>query len=218
MTPSAIRQPCQARSHRTMARILEATENLLQERSFEQITIQAIVRRARTSVGAFYTRFQNKEALLPALYDRYDATMPRTPEGFGLRPARDLAERVEQIVAKMIELFLARRGLLRAMSLHARAHPETIPAQTRECRRRLHRAIGDLVFEFHDEIDHPDPRLAIDLGLFMISATFRDKLLFPEAPHAAAVGAIAPERLGAEMARALLCYLRGSKADAEPPS
>ena len=44
-----------------------------------------------------------------------------------------------------------------------------IPREAIESRKKLHRAISDLLFEYRDEIHHPNPRLAIDLGLFMVS-------------------------------------------------
>ena len=52
-------------------RILDATEELLTEQLFESLTISAIARRAGVAVGTIYTRFENKEALLPALFERH---------------------------------------------------------------------------------------------------------------------------------------------------
>lgn len=208
---TTVHEPRQARSQRTMTRILEATESLLEEKRFEQITIQEIVARAGTSVGAFYARFVGKQALLPLLYERYDARFPRDVSELQIEPAANLEERVTQVVARKLQLFVKRRGLLRAMAIHARTHPESIPAEARQNRKRLHRAVNDLIYEFKDEIDHPDPRLAIDIGLFMVSAMFRDKLLYPQAPHASSFEDVEAERLGREMTRALHSYLRGAR-------
>ncbi len=208
--PIRTRPPLQERSRRTLTRILEATEALLGERLFEQVTIRDIVERARTSVGAFYSRFENKEALLPALYERYDETMPRSRaevlELFPLAP--DLEAQVCQIVGAVTRIFRERRGLMRAMALHARTHPEAIPAAVRERRRVMHEALGDLLLEHRAEIDHPDPRLAVDMGLFLVSSTCRERILFPEAPHASA-RSVDDGTLEREVARALLAYLRG---------
>ena len=71
MAPS-VHPPQQERSRRTLRRILSATERLLLKRPFEDIGVQEIVRAARTSVGSFYARFDDKAALLTALYERYD--------------------------------------------------------------------------------------------------------------------------------------------------
>ncbi len=208
--PTQTRPPLQERSRRTLTRILEAAEALLGERLFEQVTIRDIVQRSKTSVGAFYSRFENKEALLPALYERYDESMPRSRaevlELFPLAP--DLEAQVSQIVGAVTRIFRQRRGLMRAMALHARTHPEAIPVAVRERRRVMHEALGDLLLEHRAEIDHPDPRLAVDMGLFLVSCTCRERILFPEAPHASA-RPVDDGILAREVARALLAYLRG---------
>lgn len=59
-----MRAPLQARSRRTLERILAAGWELLEEGGPEALTVQAITRRARTSVGSFYARFQGKDDLL----------------------------------------------------------------------------------------------------------------------------------------------------------
>jgi len=208
--PTRTRPPLQERSRRTLTRILEATEELLGERLFEQVTIRDIVERSGTSVGAFYSRFENKDALLPALYERYDESMPRNRAEVRERLPRepDLERQVVQIVGAMIRIFRGRRGLMRAMALHARTHPEAIPAAVRERRRVMHETLGDLLLEHLAEIDHPDPRLAVDMGLFLASSTCRERVLFPEAPHASA-RSVDDGTLEREVARALLAYLRG---------
>ena len=71
----SLREPLQDRSRRTMERLLEVTETLLNDQPFESISVQQIVRAANTSVGAFYARFRDKQALLPCLYNRYDQSL-----------------------------------------------------------------------------------------------------------------------------------------------
>ena len=61
---SPVRPPVQARSRRTLARILDASLTLLGERGRDGLTVQDIVSRAGTSVGSFYARFSGKEDLL----------------------------------------------------------------------------------------------------------------------------------------------------------
>jgi len=214
--PTRTRPPLQERSRRTLTRILEATEALLGERLFEQVTIRDIVERARTSVGAFYSRFENKDALLPALYQRYDESLPHSREEVleFVPRAPDLQRQVSQIVAAVMRIFRERRGLMRAMALNARTHPEAIPGEVRERRRVLHLTMGDLLLEHRAEIDHPDQRLAVDMGLFLVSCTCRERILFPEATHASA-RPVDDGILAREMARALLAYLRGP---ASPPT
>ena len=72
----AVHQPVQDRSRRTLAALLDATESLLEERRFEQISVAEIILKAGVSTGSFYARFSGKDALLPALYARYHADLP----------------------------------------------------------------------------------------------------------------------------------------------
>ena len=56
--------PLQARSERTLERILAACDRLLAERPFEQISMQDIAREAGVSVGNLYNRFSDKNGLV----------------------------------------------------------------------------------------------------------------------------------------------------------
>ena len=73
--PQDIIPPLQSRSEKTLANMLDATERLLEDRSFEEISVADIVREASCSNGSFYARFREKSSMLPALYDRYDTLM-----------------------------------------------------------------------------------------------------------------------------------------------
>ena len=74
-----VRRPMQERSQRTLERILSAAETLILEVGFEGATVAEIVRRADSSVGAFYTRFKDKDALLRCLIDRFFHATMRAP-------------------------------------------------------------------------------------------------------------------------------------------
>lgn len=67
-----MRPPAQGRSRETLARLLDATERLLADRTFDNVSVNDIVKEARSSVGSFYARFDSKDALLRALHQRYD--------------------------------------------------------------------------------------------------------------------------------------------------
>lgn len=99
-----VNEPRQARSRATMERILSAVEDLLTEKSFDQITIAEISARAASAPTAIYARFSDKTALLLAVHerfrqrtadrilaavrDRYRADLP--PDGFLGDVAREL--------------------------------------------------------------------------------------------------------------------------------
>src|SRR3989304_5140937 len=67
---SAVRPPQQARSRATLDRFVEAAVALVGERRFEDAPVAEIARRARASVGAFYARFPDKDALVEFMNER----------------------------------------------------------------------------------------------------------------------------------------------------
>jgi AcrR family transcriptional regulator len=66
-----VKTPQQRRSHQTMERLLDAAEELMMERGYESTTVADVVRRAGSSVGAFYARFADKDALVRCLLSRF---------------------------------------------------------------------------------------------------------------------------------------------------
>ena len=65
-----IRPPEQARSRETMDKILTAMEQLLAEKTFDQITIQEVALRSDTGISSIYARFRNKQTLVIGLHAR----------------------------------------------------------------------------------------------------------------------------------------------------
>lgn len=204
--------PRQARSRRTLEKILAALEELLEDRPFEDITVREIVRRSGTSTGSFYARFPTRETLLPALYDRYDASLRELagqrfgpPEGAALREAT-LEDVVRVLARRVLARHRERKWLMRAVALHARQHPELIPDEQRRRRMDLHREWRDLLLRHRDRMSHPDPEAAVAFGLFMIVTACREKVVFDRSPHASSFE-LSDDRLVEEMVVALLAYL-----------
>jgi AcrR family transcriptional regulator len=66
-----VRPTHQVRSQETLERILEAAEEIVAEKGFDNATVSEIVRRAKSSVGAMYARFNDKDSLLVCLHQRF---------------------------------------------------------------------------------------------------------------------------------------------------
>ena len=64
------RQPRQKRARETVARILDATAELLDEQGFERLTTNAIAQRSGLNVASLYGYFPNKFAVMAALWER----------------------------------------------------------------------------------------------------------------------------------------------------
>jgi AcrR family transcriptional regulator len=209
MASPRVQTPLQDRSRRTLEKILQATEELLATRSFDDIGVNDIVRRARSSVGSFYARFQSKDDLLPYLYERYDADLkPRMEARVSSIRWQDLSlrETVLLVAEHTVDMYVERRHLLRAVALLARSRPRAVSASMRAARGAVTDMPAKVLARFGSQIAHDDPMDAARLGFFMLAAVARERILFEEAPHAASLG-IGTERLKKELARMLYGYL-----------
>lgn len=118
-----MRPPRQARSRQTLDRLLAAAERLLAERAWDRIGVAEIVAEADASVGAFYARFDDKDALLDLLADRYRADMARFAEQLAAAvraaPQRDREQALRNFIKSLVKAHRSRRALLRALALRA---------------------------------------------------------------------------------------------------
>jgi AcrR family transcriptional regulator len=134
--------PAQKRGRQTLQRVVEAAERLLRTHSFEDITVADIVREADASIGSFYARFESKDALLPYVYELYnadlDAEWMRIEAAGGLRGA-DLRHVVRAFVELSGVAIRRIRWLLKAMAIYARQHPERLPSGAIERNERIFR-------------------------------------------------------------------------------
>ncbi len=202
-----MRAPKQARSRATAQRILDAALTLLEEKTFEEVAVAEIASRARSSVGAFYARFPDKDALLDQLEEAYVAGTVRAIDGFAAeRKARPL--RLAPLVAAIVEHLVAHhrrhRGLIRALLVRERARRATrTPARHRSIGAKLP-VLLDLVLSCRGEIRHPAPRRASATAFTIAVAALRESILFPET---LAGPRLADTALARELARTCLACL-----------
>ena len=208
-----VRTPLQARSQRTLDAILDATEALLEDYRFEQLSLARIILKAGVSNGSFYARFPGKDALLPALYQRYHAGLPDKIAGLQRRLGanRDLAETCADMIGAFADFLGGRRNLMRAMVIYARTRPEDVRPILGE-RSGTHQQMVDLFRPFHAEIAGERPEERVRMGLFIAVAGLREAILFPDAPMAAVTGHGEAEirRAAADM---LFVYLTGKESE-----
>lgn len=206
-----LKKPKQARSQETLDRILSVAEELISTGTFDRVTVAGIVKLAGTSVGAFYARFSDKEALRHVLQERFvwraEAAVNEITE-LSHWVGRPLVEVVHGVVAGLANLLRLERGgfLSLVAGWRLRGQPEA-----RERSRRIDGLVWDrverLLLERKYEIAHPRPELAIRVGLSMVVWTLREHLVFGASGPGPA-GAVDND-LVAELAAAYLTYLQG---------
>lgn len=208
---SLLKLPRQGRSRQTLKRLISATQELLEQHSFDDISIAEIAKRGEASVGAFYARFKDKNALLDHLAGLFADEMTAEDEDLRLdgrwreKPLRKI---LEETVGRLVAAHRRHSGVLRAVLLHSagsRGSDEIeraigmagpLPVLAEEIRKR------------RGEINHPDPEIAVRLGLGMVSSSVRERVLFPELdPNTTRSVPITDAVLVEELARAVFGFL-----------
>lgn len=202
-----VRTPRQARSQQTLDRILDAAEALVQRKGFDDTPVSEIVRHAGSSVGAFYARFPDKDALLSSLYERYfEQAMATADEA--LDPARwdgaRIAEIVAAVVAFLVEIYREQRGLIRAFVLRNRVDA-AFAARRERLSHEVTARLSKLLLERRGEIRHANPERAAAFGMTLVFSTLDSTMLFGEMRSGAL--ALGDEDLAAELTQAYLAYL-----------
>lgn len=175
-------QPQQARSRETMTQILDAAARILENKTFEELTLSEVVQQAGTSVGAFYGRFKDKEGLLHALDERFFEEFERGVQAllshpdWGMTPLRQI---VRDLTCFLAETYNRQKGLLRSLNLKARLYGDSRFKQ-REQRAwdELYPRFESLLLARQAEIRHPNPALAVRLGFEQLFFTLREILLW----------------------------------------
>jgi AcrR family transcriptional regulator len=197
----------QARSQETLERLLDAAEEVVSEKGFDNATVSEIVRRAKSSVGAMYARFNDKDSLLVCLHERFCEQAMATAE-VALDASRWEGATIAEVFATampfLVNVYHLKRGLVRAFIVRGSSDH-----QFAERAGRLSRAISErliaLLAARRDEIKHPDPVLAADFGLRMTFDTLDQATLFSDIQRSTI--RYSPEQLAEELTRAFLSYL-----------
>jgi len=177
------RPPQQSRSQETLDRILDAAEQVLTEKAFGEATLAEIMERAGgLTVGAFYRRYPDKNALLRHLDERFFSEMLKRNAEV-LDPARweksTAREIIDEFCRQAVEVYSTRRGLLRSLFLRART--DTVLQQSAlHVNEEFLANLRTLLLPRRAEMTHPDPERAIELGFMMLIGSLRELIVFGE--------------------------------------
>ena len=197
----------QARSQETLERILDAAEEVISERGFDNATVSEIVRRGKSSVGAMYARFNDKDSLLVCLHERFCEQALATTEAAldALRwEGATIGEIFSAAIPFLVHVYHHKRGLIRAFMVRGSTDHHFAERGGRLSRMISEKLISLLIAR-RDEIRHPDPVLAVDFGLRMTFDTLDQATLFWDIQRSTIK--YSPEQLAEELTRAFLSYL-----------
>ena len=200
---AAVHPARQPRSAATQERILAATEALLAGGDPELLTMEQIAEHAHVSVGAIYKRFQGKSSLLPLVLERVHAQqLAKLREFLGQPGWREvgLGERVQALLQVFADSQVARQRLIRALVVGHWQSPDPGPQEARAA--EVMGAMHAWLSERAGEIRHPEPALALSLGLFTTLQTIQTAVMLGRIPPSLGL-----ERFVAEQARMFRAYL-----------
>jgi len=157
----------QERSRKKQEAILAATQKLLEKRSFREITVSDIVRKARASTSSFYQRFGDKTGLLGCLFEMHAETQKKIiDELLNVERLKDtpLSQSLREAFPVIIDGYRQNQDLIRAFieqaSTDERFHQtwNTLGAYTAEKIKAIVRA------RIH-EVSHPNPESGVNDAL-----------------------------------------------------
>lgn len=188
-TPAGVRAPRQVRSQASLERVLEAAQGLAAEQGFAAATMAEIARRSRTSIGALYARFRDKDALLDCLHERFCARALAQVEA-GLDPGRwrgrPLRDVVSAAVASLVHVDAHQAGLIRAFVVRG-ATDEGFRLRAAKVGDTIVRRLSELVLERRHETACADPEAAVEMGVWLVLAHVDQRALFGPVPTATRV-------------------------------
>jgi AcrR family transcriptional regulator len=160
----------QARSQRTLERILDAAETMILETGSDGFTVADVAKRGRSSVGSLYARFPGKEALLRSVFERFLEQAEATVAG-ALEPTRwravDLGQILDSTIAFLVHAFYERRPLIAALTVRASQDAE-VAALAERLGTRISMALGRLIAQRSHELHHPNPERAVRFATWLV--------------------------------------------------
>lgn len=117
----------QRRSQETTVALLEAAAALLRERSLDELSIEDLCNRVGVTIGAFYGRFESKDAFFNALMS-LAASRALTAVRAAVADEDKLGAGLEEVCQRVVEVAVdvVRRnvGVVRAASQYENIYPE----------------------------------------------------------------------------------------------
>lgn len=176
----------QDRSRRTRAALLDALDELLRDRSFEDIGVAEIADRAGVSAASIYRRFSKKDGFLPALYalqlqrvaawneqDWVKQRLAETPAGRA--PLRAvLTCHVELAVRQLRDL----AHLARPMAIYARMKPGLFGEEVDPLLAEARAGVRALLEAYPETVQRADLDQASRMLVYFMQTSLNDFVLF----------------------------------------
>ena len=191
----------QTRSRQTRDKLVAALERLLRHKAFENISVAEIAREAGVSVGAVYTRFENKDAFIPVLFELYRARLSDHEAEQYAEAETDGDESLRGVLRRTLRVgaqFMGREAhLMRAAHLYAHIRPDLIGDGWEAVTETARQSVGALFDHFEAEITQTDRAIAVETLTYFLNTALIEAGLYPDlgppAPRGLTLEALAEE-------------------------
>jgi AcrR family transcriptional regulator len=149
--------PLQARSRRTLERLVHATRELIDERGVSDTSIGDIVERAGSSVGSFYARFASKDDLLDYVQGQmWEEAVGRWRSGLGSEEWKEMS--LEGVVRGVIRLFSESEGT--GVGIRTALGLQVDDSASKRFEAEIEGGAEGLILSRRAHLDHQDPEYA----------------------------------------------------------
>lgn len=198
--PAPYREPRQARSAATLARVLQAAEDIASSAGLDEMTITGVAERAGVSVGTIYRRFEDKDQLVKALTERM---LDRREEYVAERLSEaepSLSGVMDAYAHALLESFADSSGLFPQL---LRARGTKPPDRGARTITEIHRLLLEAAAPYADQIRRSDPRAALDTAARAVLGACFHNSVRPDR----ATGEMARRRYADELSDMAIAYL-----------
>lgn len=183
-----VKPPRQDRSRDTQLRFVEAAQRLLARgKAFADLGVAELAKEAGSSVGAFYSRFRDKEALLHVLQielNREGSATGAETFRIGQSAAFPLDMLVRGFVTLAVSTYRQQLGLRRAILVEM-SHNAELRARATELSRETCEGLVELVAARFPGAPRPRVIDVVDVAHRMVYGLLDQRLLFsPSSPTA----------------------------------
>lgn len=189
---SLIKKPSQQRSKETQERILDAYEGLLAGYFHEDITVRQIAKVAGISPASIYRRFENKDALLPVLYSRYENRLKTWAEEFWtperLNDRKSATERIRYIVQQHVTFFRENAAMTRTLYLKTRASGSGLGFQSTFDRKQAYADMFEPVWDTLSPDEKPRAMQKGPLLILILISSVTEAIIFGDQQLAQLIG------------------------------
>lgn len=206
-----VKPPCQQRSQETLERLLDAAEAIMLAEGVEAASVVAVTKRARSSVGSFYTRFPDRESLLRAVCLRFGQQAHATIDAV-VAPERWVDHSLEEVLQVSVGFMLqvvAERRLLLISLLGGMARDLSLSQLVSGLVRHLSERLHALLLSRAELRVHGDAELRARVVAGVLLSWAQARAL----RHLKDPGLVEETALSGELARMCTFYLQS----AEPP-